>query len=213
MKKHGKSIVAVLVLLGLAALLTVHVIVAKAETTDTYHSSWVRIKDSAAEDAANFATTLALATNEGNFANKTSGAYQIVSRAIEPQPFTSSAGGAWIFAFYGTDAADETFSFTMVGWAKGNGMAEVICEGNGILGTQDVVLEPNGDAITNGFWADTIELDETTKWPSVAVFNSDDNQVAKIFVDMAGLEWVDFITYDVAGGAEASTIGVYGRQY
>lgn len=196
-----------------------------AEPIDRYNTGWIRIEDSAAEDAADFATTIDLAGDEGVWASKTSEAYRITTYSTNIGSRVNlgiSAGTKWMFAFYGTDAADETFSFDLVGWAAENGMAQIMCEGNGILGTQDVVTEPNGDAITNGLWADTIAIDEQTKWPSydgalgdpgTSIFNSGDNEVALLVVDLAGIEWIDFVTYDVAGGAEASTLGVYGRRY
>ncbi len=221
MKNLGKSIIAILLIIAVILSVVFMVKLTFAEPLDTYHSEWVRIKDSAAEDGATFAASLALDANEGIFSSKPSGAYHIVSRGIADQPYTSSAGSKWMFAFYGTDAADETFSFTLVGWAKGNGMAQIICEGDGVLGTQDVHTEPNGDTITNGYWADTISLDETSKWPldmggdgaNAQVYNSGDNEVCILVLDLAGLEWIDFVTYDVAGSAEASSIGIYGRLY
>jgi len=69
--------------------------------------------------------------------------------------------------------------------------------------------------INPAFWVDTINLDETTKWPSVAVYNSGDNEVAFIVVDMTGLEWVQFVVYaaDAATNEEAGDVTVYGRLY
>lgn len=193
---------------------------AKAEPLDTYHSSWHEIRATATEDGDDFATVLPLATNKGDFANKPSGAFRISSRPTFGRAEGFSPGSRWMFAFCGQHEADDTFSFNLVGWAKTNGMAQIICEGNGVLGTQDVVIEPNGDTDPNMFWADTIALDEETKWPGsfndangVRVFNSGDNEVAILVVDTTGLEWIQFITYDVAGGAEAASIGVYGRRY
>jgi hypothetical protein len=184
-----------------------------AEPLDTYHSSWHLVRAVAAEDAADFATALALATSKGDYANKPSGAFRISSRYAGSRAEGYSPGSKWMFAICGTDADNETFSFNVVGWAKTNGMAQIICEGNGILGSQDVVIYPGGSTATNGFWADTISLDETTKWPSVAVYNSGDNEVAIIVIETTGLEWIQFIVYDAGGGAEAASIGVYGRRY
>jgi hypothetical protein len=95
-------------------------------------------------------------------------------------------------------------------------MLQVICEGNGIIGVQAVVLYPDDSAAaTNIFWADTITLDETTKWNTVSVLNSGDNEVAIIHVDMAGLEWVQLCVYDADGatGIEAGDITCYGKRY
>jgi len=205
-------------LLGILAVTAFYLLVIKplmAEPIDTYHSSWHLVRAVAAEDAADFATALALATSKGDFANKPAGAFQIPSRSagMSRRGEGYSPGTKWMFAICGTDAADETFSFNVVGWAKTNGMAQIICEGNGVLGTQDVVIYPGGSTATNGFWADTITLDETTKWPSVAACNSGDNEVAIIVIETTGLEWIQFIVYDAGGGAEAASIGVYGRRY
>ncbi len=214
MKTKTDVLITIAILLMAVGITNQVLRVAKAEPIDTYHSSWHRVEDSASEDAADFATSLPLDANEGDWANKTSEAFRIRSEQAGARYEGYSPGAAWMFAFYGTDAADETFSFTMVGWAKTNGFAQIICEGDGLLGSQDVVIEPNGDSIDNGFWADTISLDETSKWPSVGVYNASGNdEVAILLVDMTGLEWVDFVTYDVAGSAEASTLGVYGRRY
>ena len=208
---------------------------AAAVPLDRYNTGWIRIEDSAAEDAGDFATTIDLDGDEGVWSAKTAEAYEIPAYASNralpyEMAMDVTAGTKWMFAFFGTDAADETFSFNLVGWAATNGFAQVICEGNGILGTQDVVTEPNGDSITNGFWADTIEIDEVTKWSGavadpntasgyyqmagqIAVLNSGDNEVALLIVDLAGLGWIDFVTYDAGGGGEATSIGVYGRRH
>lgn len=212
--KGGKVTVAVGLLLILIVAVVVTILpLAKAEPLDTHHSSWHLIRALAAEDEADFATALALATNEGNYANKLSDAFCIRTFGAVGGSEGYSAGGAWMFAFCGTDAANDTFSFNLVGWAKMNGMAQIICEGNGILGTQDVVVYPNGDTATSGFWADTITLDEITKWPSIGVYNSGDNEVAFILVDMTGVDYVYPVIYDAAGSSEATSIAVYGRRY
>ena len=214
MKTKTELIILVAIILMLAGITNQVLHVARAEPLDTYHSSWHRVEDSAAEDAADFATALPLDANEGDWANKTSEAFWIRPEQAGSRYEGYSPGAAWMFAFYGTDTVDQTFSFTVVGWAKTNGMAQVICEGDGILGSQDVVIEPNGDAIISGFWADTINLDETSKWPSVGVYNATgDDEVGLLMIDMTGIEWIDFVTYDVAGTAEAVTLGVYGRRY
>lgn len=219
MKKYGKSVIGALIILMLVVTCAIWIKATFAEPLDTYHAAWVEVHDVATEDGATFAASLALATSAGNYANMPDDAYQVTSRGNPSQPYTASAGGAWMFVFGGatTDGDDdnETFSFTMVGWAKANGMAQVICEGDGVIGTQDIVTYPNGDsADANDCWADTINLDETTKWPSVATYNaSGDNEVANLVVDLTGLEYIEFFTYDVAGSSEATSLGIYGRPY
>ena len=69
--------------------------------------------------------------------------------------------------------------------------------------------------INPAFWADTLTLDETTKWRIVAVQNSGDNEVAQILIDRSGLEWIQVVVYDAdaATGEEAGNISSWGRLY
>ena len=69
--------------------------------------------------------------------------------------------------------------------------------------------------INPSMWADTINLDETTKWPGVSVFNSGDNEIAMLRVDTTGLEWIQLVVYDAdaATGEQAGDIACYGRRY
>ncbi len=216
-RKHGRAIVAGVSLLVIATIVVIVALrEAQAEPVDTYHSSLRVIRVDANQDATSFAGAIDLAGGEGDFANKPSGAFPIRSRAaISSHSEGYSRGGAWMFTICGVGVDDDTFSFNLVGWAKTNGMAQIIAEGSGILGTQDVVIYPGGAAVTDGFWADTITLDETTKWPSVAVYNSGDNEVANVVVDTTGLEWIQFVIYDCDDGdaGEANSISVYGRRY
>ena len=213
MKTKIDIVAAVMLCILLALGLTAVLRVARAQPIDTLHSSWIQIEAPGTEDGATFAAALALATSAGDFANMTDDAYQIRPYGYAPQG-SYSAGAGWLFAFCGTDASNETFSFTMVGWAHGNGMAQVLCEGDGVLGTQDVVTYPGGSTATNAYWADTINLDEVTKWPEIGTYNaSGDNEVALIGADLAGIEYIDFVFYDAGGSSETTSIGVYGRRY
>jgi hypothetical protein len=223
--RFGKALIAPLFipLLIIVAVIIGFVLVRKvfAEPVDTYHSSWHLIRTLDTEDAADFATALALATNAGDFDSIPSDAFRITSHSAGIGPHEGmSPGGAWMLVFgcstTDTDDDSETFSFTLVGWAKTNGMAQVICEGDGAAGTQDVVTYPGASSATdaNDTWADTLNLDETTKWPSVAVYNaSGDNEVAILVFDTTGLEYIYPFIYDAAGTAEATAVAVYGRRY
>ncbi len=74
------------------------------------------------------------------------------------------------------------------------------------------------------FWADTINLDETSKWPtsratddanSVMVYNSADNEVALLVIETTGIEWIQFVIYaaDAATSEESGAVTVYGRPF
>ena len=187
----------------------------EAEPVDTHHEGWFLIRALDNQDAANDidnATTpvLDLDGAAGDFASKPSGAFQITSsnRGI-------SKGGAWIFAICGTDDVDEDLDFDVVGWAKRNGMAQVMCQGTGILGSQDVVLYPDtGATATAAFWADTIVVTDKSNWPGyIGVFDSGNNHVCIVVLDMTGIEWVQWLFHDTDGGSEATSVAVYGRPY
>lgn len=212
--KYGKITVTALVLTVFVILVCLWLRKVSSEPLDTYQSDWKRIKEDKKEDGATFAAVIALDSDGGDFDNMPVEHYRIVS-PLKSSGYVPrySQGGAWQFAFYGTDAADETFSFTLVGWAHGNGMAQVICTGDGVLGAMTMSEEPNGDAIRLGLWADTINLDATDTWPSVNSFNNGNDSVSILCVDLTGLEYIAFVIYDANGTAEASTIGVYGRPY
>ena len=314
--RYGRITLALLLLLVVMTYLVIPMLPAKADPADAFQSEWVLIRDTADEDGADFATVYDL-TLKGNFANKDSatvangGPYQISPRA--------GVSNRWMFTIcaknydVGSDnTIDNTFSFNLIGWAKNNGMLQVIAEGDCILGTQAVIVYPDsgtafdalvdetavvythggasterftvtnegfagtvagmlvyvtGTNITSGyyaittatdpnnivcsniaasgdstnatvqsnpaFWADTISLDETTKWTStingaaaasgnegvLAVLNADGSisagEVASIVVDLSGIEWIQWVIYDAlpAPTTEAGDVTVYGRKF
>lgn len=222
--KKNWLVIAIVGLMGLTAGLSYWILPAKAEPIDQYHSSWHVVRADATEDASTFLGALPLQTSEGDFANKPTGAFRIPSRSggISGRGEGYSPGTKWMFAFCGDHEDGDTFSFDLVGWAKTNGMAQVICEGNGVLGKQDVVIQPDGTADANGFWADTLAVDDTKLWPGlyndandgVIVRNgAGGDQVAILIIETTGLEWIQFFIYDAAGTAECASVAVYGRRY
>ncbi len=298
-----------------AAVLALYVIFnekAQAEPPDSYHSGLNLVRATADEDGATFAAVYDLTGASGtltpDFAGKDSssvangGPFHIVAKnEAGAYGVPISPGDTWAFMISGENFnnVDDTFSFNAVGWARGNGMLQNICEGDGVLGTNAVVVYPDGgDAlgalisetgvaythatttfvttgngfagavvgmlarvtgtnITNNeivqvttvtddntiicsgvtstdnntdstvqinpaFWADTITLDETTKWPKqhgdmtgAAVYNSADNEVAILVIQTKGIEWIQFVIYDADGatGEQAGNITVYGRRW
>jgi hypothetical protein len=311
-KRYGRVITAVAVLLVLAAAMVVCLMpIVRAEPVDQYHTGWNLVRAKASQDGDTFAAVYdrtgvsATLTCDYDGMDDTGvalgGAFRIPSRSVgSDTPY--APGTKWVFVICGNcfNDTDDTFSFNVVGWARGNGMQQNICEGNGVLGTQAVVKYPDGgdalgelvsltgvaythasetftlsnsfddvvagmmarvtgtgftseivnittvtgndsvvcdittstgngtDAtiqINPAFWADTIAIDEQTKWPGyngtvvsepgVGVFNSGDNEVAMLVIDLAGLEYIQFVFYDcdAATGEEAGNLKVYGRPY
>ena len=212
--RYGRIVISTILLLMITTGLMLCLLPAQAEPLDTYHSPWNVIRATATEDGANFAAVYDLAGGEGNFANKGATAFHITPMRSGATQGGVSKGGAWDLAICGGLADNDTFSFTIVAWSQLNGMLQVIAEGNGIIGTQDVVIYPVGGTATNIWWADTLVLDETTKWKSVSVLNSGDNEIAMIHIDMAGWEWVQVVIYDADGsGTEANNLTVFGKRY
>lgn len=223
-KRIGRTILTTVVLLYLL-LCGVWFLadMAKAEPLDTHHSKWRLVRETADEDGANFTAVYDLAGDEGNFANKNSnsvangGPFRIGSRPGELGTPNKSLGAVWKFVICGGVENNDTFSFHIVGWAEDNGMLRVLAVGDGIIGTQDVVLYPDDDAVATAiWWADTISIDSVTpvRWPGVSVRNSGNDEVASILVDTTGLEWIQFVIYDADGtSTDANDITVFGRPY
>ena len=139
------------------------IIPAKAEPLDTYHSGWHLIRQTASEDGATFAAVYDLTgvgTTDGDFASRDTTAYTTANGGVFRIPTVGSGnlgeryspGSKWVFAFCGENFnnVDDTFSYTLLSWAKSNGMAQVICDGTGILGTQAVGLYPDDSADAMG---------------------------------------------------------------
>lgn len=152
-----KRTIELAIILGIFVALVLLVRTVFAEPLETYHSGWHLIRETASEDGATFAAvydlTGATASLSPNFANKDSatvalgGPFRIVAKdAAGRFGMPISGGGKWVFAICGENFnnVDDTFSFNAVGWARGNGMLQVLCEGNGVLGTQAVVVYPDG---------------------------------------------------------------------
>jgi len=192
---------------------------ALAAPLDSYNVAWKLVRDTATEDGANLAAVYALATGEGNWASRdTTAVFRLFDGPSEPTGPAStpdSPGVVWKFVICGGLADDDTFSFDVLGWAQGNGMAQVIATGDGVIGTQDVVLYPDDSAAaTDIWWADTINLDATTTWPGVSVYNSGNNTVGMLLIDTTGLEFIQFVIYDAGGtGTEANNLTIFGRPY
>lgn len=153
-------------LLILLTMVVFSVLPLQAEPIDQYHSSWHLVRETADQDGASFAVVYDLTgvdqTIAGNFASKNSstvlngGAFRIPTTGSSTGPHEGySAGTRWMFVMcaknydVGEDnIIDNTFSFNLVGWSKTNGMLQVIAEGNVIIGTQAVIIYPDGgDAV------------------------------------------------------------------
>ncbi|HUT44859.1 MAG TPA: hypothetical protein VMX36_01190 [Sedimentisphaerales bacterium] len=311
-KNYGKAGLAVALLIGIAVSIFSLARLVQAEPIDTYHAGWNLVRASDDEDAASFAAEYDLSgvTDgiSGAFEDMSASAFKIPS--LPSDGLGSAPGTKWKFVICGKlyDDVGGTFSYSLVGWAKENGMLQVICEGTGALGDQAVVNYPDGDdalgelisetgvtythatktftdttgtkafdgaavgmmarltsvggftdaimpittftdanificsgltsaanktnatvQINPSFWADTIVVTSLTKWSAagtanantdtmannIAVLNSADNEVAVLVVDLAGLEYIQFVLFDCDGasGEEAGDLRVYGRPY
>lgn len=168
----------------------------------TYQYGYEVLRAEADEEAS----TLNLTTS-GDFANKPSGAKQLLSNNQ-----SNTVINAVELAFCGGDAANDTFSYTVYAYRRTNGPATFVCSGVGTLGTQAVVKYPHsGATATSKFWADTLTM--TDRWLKnvETTDSSGNNQVARIWFDAVGYEWiyVEITNADGATGTEAGDITVY----
>ena len=182
---------------GIAALLYA----APPVPLDTVQKGFTVIRAEADED-----TALAVAT-AGNFAGKPTTAFQLLS---DDYGLVSGINGGEI-VFCGGDAANDTFTYKIYLYRKPNGMARLAATGTGTLGTQQVVIYPQGGAATTKFWADTLTVTDT--WISTAASSDTvgSNGVASIVMDFAGYAWlyVEITNADGTTGIEAGDITAY----
>ena len=104
--------------------------------------------------------------------------------------------------FYGSDAANEDFTFILYGRHRNNGPIETLLAGAVVLGariaTPDVIT---GVALTNGKWADQISVTTGTMDEEDVIQNNGENdEIAAITFPMQGI--VDlFLEVDLDGGS------------
>ncbi len=118
------------------------------------------------------------------------------------------------FFFSGGSAAGKTFSWRIIAWRNSNGMARIMAEGTGELGTQAVVrypLVPGGGtaAATDKFWADNLVITYENWVKEVeATDTGSSNSAASVWCDDAGYRYwlVEISDADGATGTEAGDI-------
>lgn len=169
---------------------------------DTIHEQLYALRAEADED-----TDLLDLTTEGNFANKPTTAVQWKTAT----PRAGHGGNGMEVSFIGGDAADDTFTYKLYGWRTGNGAARLAATGTGTLGTQAVVVYPQGGTATSKFWADTLTV--TSTW-NLTVTSSDttgSNGIAVLTFDATGFEyfWCEITDADGTTGTEAGDVTVY----
>ena len=151
--------------------------------------------------------TLLELTTKGDFAQKPSGALDLLKRTVLDTPETPRDApvrpvmvqNGIAFMFTVAIAAGKTFNWHLKAWLNENGPAKYVVHGTGIAGTQAVVKFPhNGVAVANTFWADTIVVTAfdwyKTVWattPSTAL-----NSVSEVWLDASGWRYwlVEIIT-------------------
>lgn len=146
--------------------------------------------------------------SEGDFAQKPSDAFEI---RTDGSGLNSLANDAFIM-FSGGDAALKTFTWRLFSWLAINGPAQLVAFGTGTLGSQAVIIYPNGSAATNKFWAHTLVV-TAFSWPKEvrATPNGGNNSVAMLSLDLMGRKHWKMQIEDADGltGNEAGDISAY----
>lgn len=189
-----------------------------AQIPKTLVSSWDLVRSEGNEDGATSSACLDL-TTAGDWANHSATAYVLGYNSESRVNSNETEKVRCVLTFCGgadSSPADETFSYVIYGYAWGNGPAELIAEGDGVIGTQAVVKYPHsGSSATNRNWADTINVDDTSNWISgVLVSDSGNNRLCRLSFDATGLYCIKVYIYDAAATAgETGNLSVYGRFY
>ena len=145
-------------------------------------------------------------TTAGDFANKSSGAQQIV------QGMRTSAYLDIALAIAAGSAENKILTWRLFTWAIANGMAQQVAYGTATTGTQAVVKYPDGTTATNIFWCDTIVV-TSYAWPKAvkATLGQANDSVAMITLDMLNWSWWFMQIEDADGstGDEAGDVSVW----
>ena len=164
--------------------------------------------------------TLLDLTTKGDFAQKPSGALDLLkySVALSPEverdapvrPILKQNGIAFMFTV--STAAGKTFEWHIKSWLNENGPAKYVAAGTGIAGTQAVVKYPhNGVAVANTFWADTIEVTwfDWYKTVKATTPSTARNSVSEVWLDDAG--WRHWLIEIITTGTDdpAANIAVF----
>lgn len=130
-----------------------------------------------------------------------SGASQTVDKVedrgstVEVVDIPQNANAA-VVIFHGTDGANETLTWMLVGWREA-GPAELIANGTAILGTQRVA---KGTA--TGLYADSITI-SAQKWLGpVSLVDHGNDRITKLAFDMYGISHLAAV---IQKGTAAST--------
>ncbi len=170
------------------------------------------------EAAANTTFSTNLAT-QGNFANKPTGAIDLLDPAyLDPTvetvksisvPAVQKVNGL-VFYFAGGDAANDIFTWTIFAWRNENGPAEIATDGTGILGTQQVVIYPHNNVATTAdkFWADTLVVSNDRWLKEVEATTEGGNSVSKVWLDAAGYRFW-YIEIPTSVGVMATYFGYW----
>ncbi len=134
------------------------------------------------------AAALLLGTNEGDYANIPSGAFELKANAAMTQD-----ANAVVITFFGTNAANERFDWNLYGWRNTNGPAMLIADGYCLLGAQDVVLYPHDGSTgtaNEDLWVDSIVVSNQYWLKTLSVSTVGGDSVAQLGLDTFGLEYI-----------------------
>jgi hypothetical protein len=114
----------------------------------------------------------------------------ITSNAKDPSIFPVTPTNGIIFSFEGEGSDIVEFAWRVYGWRNMNGPAEIVCDGTGMLGTQQVVEFPhNGVAAPGRLWADTIVVENDRWMKEVEGTSYEGNSVGKLWFDACGYRY------------------------
>ena len=191
------------------AALTAIICSAAIYQLDTTQNPYEVVRAEASEDGSSLTNVLDLTTS-GDFANKAATAFNYNT----DQSGNASGANNVGFIMAGGDTANDTFNAVAYGYRSINGPAQRICTVACTLGTQAVVIYPQGGTATSKFYVDTMVVTDT--WNST-VKSSDitgSNGVAEVTWDNRGFKFVKWYVYNADGsGSEAELVTIWGSKF
>jgi hypothetical protein len=111
-----------------------------------------------------------------------------------------------IISAYGTDAANETVNYKLLGVARSNGPIYTLLTGVMTLGTLVATTHPiTGATVANGLWVDTITVTGGLFSGLVEILDSGNNRICGLKFDQTFIEEV-YLEIDIPGSGQVASI-------
>jgi hypothetical protein len=110
------------------------------------------------------------------------------------------------FGFFGTDAANETVNYKLLGVARTNGPIFTVFSGAATLGTLAATTHPiTAATVSNGLWADTITVTGGLLSGQENILDTGNNRICIVKFDQTFIEEL-YLEIDIPASGQVASI-------